>query len=185
MLRIGGISVLYNEKIYYHLGRSFKDSEALEFLNQKISKFPYDYLKKVRFANESYVEFNQGATIDYRINPEVSRDVTVILKVNDGYQDKKIIMEIRHHGNEVKIITKTPHEDTSVFHINYFRNYGMDTINLLSKKVRFHNTDREETISSVFSQFDSEGNLLNYKEKDHLKSNEQNRVYKKTYNYNR
>ncbi len=157
--------MLFFESLDYFLSRNFKNSEAYELLNGKLDNYPYDYFKLVSFKRNDYKEFNQGAKIDYRVDHEHPRDITVYLDVFDGMKNRKIKLEIRNGGNEVNLITKTPREDTSLFHVKYYNN---DTINVLNKVVRFYNTPKEETIKFSFAQFDKNGNLITYKDSNSI-----------------
>lgn len=151
--------MIFSERMNYYLSRNFKNSEALELLDIKLSKYPYDYLKLVRFSNESYKDFNQEAKIDYRIDPINPRDITIVMDVFDGYKKNKIIFEIRKAGNEVNVVTRKSKEDTKLFHIRYNRD---DTIDVSNRKIRFFNTDKEEIVENIFSKFYSQGILLDY-----------------------
>ena len=168
MSTYGDGSMKFSEKLNYYLSRNFKNSEALEFLNMKLCKHPYDYFKFVSFLDESYKTFYQGAIIDYRVDPNNPRDITVTMDIIDRYTKNKIIFEIRKFGNEVNLITCSPKENTSLFHIRYNRD---NTINVLNKVIKFFNSDKEETIGTVFSKFDNEGILLDFKTSDEMSDN--------------
>ncbi len=167
----------YCEKLDYYLSRDFKNSDAMEFLNSKLEKFPYDYLKLVKFGDESYQDFNKGANITYIVDEVHPRNITVILDTHDGLKKRKIILEIRWYGNEVNLITMTPKEDTNVFHIKYYRS---DTFNVLNKRVKFYGSDREEVVNISFSKFDRNGDLLDFKETDDFIEKNDNFTYNKT-----
>ena len=154
--------MLYFESLDYFLSRNFKNSEAYELLNGKLDNYPYDYLKYVKFKRYDYSEFNQGAQINYKVDPEHPRNITVYLDVFDGMKFRKVTFEIKNGGNEVNLITKTPREDTNVFHLRYYN--SSDTINVLNKVVKFYNTPKEQTVKFNFAQFDKEGNLITYRD---------------------
>ena len=164
----------YSNTINYYLSRNFKDTEAIELLNDKLEKFPYDYLKLVKFCDYDYTYFNQGANIDYRVDPEYPRNITVIMDVYDGMVNRKIILEIRYGGNEVNLITKAYKEDTKVFHIKYYRD--SETINVLNKTIKFYNTDKEQTVKFSFAKFDKTGDLLDYKDSNSMILDSKNKV---------
>ena len=157
----------YSERLYYYLSREFKNSEAIKLLNAKINKFPYDWIKYVKFGDEDYKYINQGTKIDYRVDPENPRDITVIVDTYDGLKNKKIILEIRSYGNEVNIITKAYREDTNVFHIKHYKS---NTVNMLNKTVKFMDTDKEETVNFSFAKFRDDGDLLDYKDSNIIDS---------------
>ena len=159
-------TIKFYEKLNYYLSKSFKDSVAIDLLNDRLEKHPYDYFKYVKFNTRDKKFFIQGAKFDYRVDPEHPRNITVILDANDGLRDKRIILEIRYGGNEVNIITKSLNDATDVFHIRY---YGTtDTVNVLSKTVKNNNSRWEETVKFSFAQFDRDGHLLNYKDSDSI-----------------
>lgn len=155
----------YSETIKYYLSRDFKNSEAMRLLNAKLDQYPLDFLRYVRFGDEDYKGFNQGTKIDYRVDPEHPRNITVILDTYDGMKNKKVILTIRYGGNEVNLITRAHKEDTNVFHIKHYRN---NTINVLNKTVKYINTDREETVKFSFAKFDDNGELLDYKDSNSI-----------------
>ena len=159
-------TIRFYEQINYYLSRNFKNSIAIDLLNDKLEKYPYDFFRFVRFKKRNNKDFIQGDKVDYRVDSNHPRDITVILDANDGYKDKHIILELRYGGNEVNIITKSLNEDTSVFHIRYYSN--SDTINVLNKTVKFMNTRWEETVKFYFAQFDKDGHLINYKDSDSI-----------------
>ena len=168
--------MIFSESLDYYLSKNFKNSEAYSLLNGQLDKYPYDYLRYVKFTDKSYSDFIQGASIDYRVNPERPRDITVIMKVDDCIKKRKIVLEIRHSGNEVNIITRTPKEDTKVFHVNYFRD---DAINVLCKTIKFYNSDKEELVDYSFARLDNIGNMLDFKSSkdDMIKNNKSNKKY--------
>lgn len=156
--------MLFFESLEYFLSRNFKNSEAYELLNGKLDNYPYDYLRYVRFKRDSYSEFNQGAQINYKVDPEYPRNITVYLDVFDGMKYRKITFEIRNGGNEVNLITRTPREDTNVFHVKCFNSSDTFNVNVLNKVVKFYNTPKEQTTKFSFAQFDKEGNLITYRD---------------------
>ena len=151
----------YCDTINYYLSREFKNSMAIDILKDKLENSPYDCLKFVKFKDYDYDFDNQGTKIRYRVDPDSYRNITVMLDVYDGFKGKKIILEIRYAGNEINIITKTPNEDTNIFHIKH---YKTNTVNVLNKRVKFHNTNREETVNFEFAKFDDDGHLLDFKD---------------------
>lgn len=158
--------MLFFESLEYFLSRNFKNSEAYELLNGKLDNYPYDYLRFVSFKRDNYSEFNQGAKIDYKVDPNNPRNITVYLNVFDGMKYRKITFEIRNGGNEVNIITMTPREDTNVFHVKYFN--SNDTVNVLNKVVKFYNTPKEHTVKFNYAQFDKDGNLIYYRDSNNV-----------------
>lgn len=150
----------YCESLDYYLSRDLKSSDSYSLLCYKLEKAPYDNLKYIKFSDKSYKYDFQGVKVNYKVDPERPRDITVITDFNDGLKNRKIILEIRRSGNEVNIINKARNEDTEVFHIRYFNG----TVNVINRTVRYYNTNREEELSFNLAKFDVDGNLLDYKE---------------------
>ena len=162
----------YKESLFLHLSKNFRESEAISFLINKLEKEPYSILGNIRYTDYSYSEFIQGIYYDYYVDENDDREVTINLKYDDSMKKTFLRFEIRNGGNEVNIITKSPREDTDVFHIKcrFDRN-----IEYSNKKIKYHNTEKEKLVRSSYALFSSDGSLLKYYDSDSLKSN------KKTY----
>lgn len=153
---------MYNqESINNFLSNKFKNTEAMELLIGKLETFPYDYLKLVRYSDSSYNDIKQGAKIDYRVDDYNYRDITAILDVNDGLKKIRITLEIKNNGNDVYLITKSPKEDSTVFSIKYSNDDN--SINVVNKRAKFYRTNKEELVDFIYSKFDEEGSLIDFK----------------------
>lgn len=162
----------YKESLFLHLSKNFRESEAISFLISKLEKEPYSFIGNIKYKDYPYDEFVQGIYYDYYVDEKNNRDVTVKLKFDDFMKKTFVRFEIRHGGNEVNIITKSPREDTSIFHL---RHNGDRTIEYLNKKIKYHNTDKEQLVGSSYCLFSSDGAVLKYYDSNSIKSN------KKTY----
>lgn len=167
-----GFGEEYKESLFLHLSKKFRESEAISFLINKLEKEPYSFIGNIRYKDYPYNEFAQGIYYDYYVDEENSRDVTVKLKFDDLIQKTFVRFEIRHGGNEVNIITKSPKEDTEVFHVRH--NFD-NTVEYLNRKIKYHNTEKEELVGSSYALFSSEGSVIKYYDSNSMKFN------KKTY----
>lgn len=151
----------YYETLDYQLSRGFKESEAKELLDYQLDKFPYAYIRYIPFRESSYQSDSQGIKYSYSVDEETG-NMTVTMDTEDNYKKRSITFEVKRRGNEVNIITKTPREDTSLFHIRYNTN---KTISLLSRRIKFYGREDEEIVASRFALFAADdGSMLDYSE---------------------
>lgn len=151
----------YYETLEYQLSRGFKESEAKVLLDYQLDKLPYSYIKSIPFKERPYESDSQGIKYSYGIDEETG-NMTVTMTAEHNYKKRTITFEVKRRGNEVNIITKTPREDTTLFHIRYNTNR---TISLLSRRIKFHGREDEEIVESRFALFAAEdGSMLDYSE---------------------
>ncbi len=148
----------YYERMEYHLSRRFKDSVASELLDYQLDKLPNAVFKMIPFKDESYKTEVQGDKINYKIDDE-NGIISIFLETEHDFKKKYILLEVKKYGNEVNIITKSPREDTNIFHIRHNSN---DTVRTVSRRVKFHNRENEQLLESRYALFSDDGTLLNY-----------------------
>ncbi len=151
----------YYETLEYQLSRGFKESEAKALLDYQLDKLPYAYIKSIPFKERPYESDSQGAKYSYSIDDETG-NMTITMTTEHDFKKKTITFEVKRRGNEVNIITKTPREDTTLFHIRYNTNR---TISLLSRRIKFYGREDEEILESSFALLAAEdGSMLDYSE---------------------
>ncbi len=166
----------YYEKLDYQLSRRFKESIGLEFLENKLNKSPYNVFKIIRFKDTNYEDFLQGDKLRYEINDDTG-DIDVFLETISDLKKKFILFQIKKRGNEVDIVTRSPREDTNVFHIRH--NYD-GTVQMLNKRIKFYNREDEQLLESRYALFSDSGDLLDYNEQkfDSYSINLKDKFYK-------
>ena len=150
----------YYERMEYQLSRAFKNSVALGLLEYQLEKLPYSILKSVSFRDSSYDYNRQGDKIKYEIDEETGI-INIVLESVHDYKKKYVYFEIKRRGNEVNIITKSPREDSFLFHIRHNSN---NTVSLLSRRIKFHNREDEQILESRYALFSDNGDLLDFNE---------------------
>lgn len=150
----------YFERLEYKLSRGFKNSMAIELLQHHLGKLPYCEFKNIEYKDESYVSINQGDKIKYDFD-ENTGNISVLLETFDDLKKRYILLNLRKCGNEVTVITRTPKEDTTVFHIKHNVN---KTVTSLSKRIKFYDREDEQLLESRFALFSDKGDLLDYDE---------------------
>ena len=164
----------YYERMEYQLSRVFKNSVALGLLEYQLEKLPYSILKSVSFRDSSYDYDRQGDKIKYEIDEETGKEthssggmlketgnINIVLETVHDYKKKYVYFEIKRRGNEVNIITKSPREDSFLFHIRHNSN---NTVSLLSRRIKFHNREDEQILESRYALFSDNGDLLDFNE---------------------
>ena len=144
----------------YQLSRAFKNSVALDLIEYQLEKLPYSILKNISYRDSSYDCDKQGDKIKYEIDEETG-NINIFLDTVHDYKKKYVYFEIKRRGNEVNIITKSPREDTLLFHIRHNSN---STVSLLSRRVKYHNREDEQVLESRYSLFSDNGDLLDFNE---------------------
>ena len=150
----------YYESLKYQLSRGFKESVALELLEFQLDKEPNDVFRLLGFKDEGYESFNQGDKVRYEVDDSTG-NINVFLETIHEYKKKYVLLQLRRRGNEVNIITKTPREDSFVFHIRHNTN---NTVTTLSKKFKFYGREDEQVLESRFALFSDDGQLLDFNE---------------------
>ncbi len=150
----------YYESLKYQLSRGFKESVALELLEFQLDKEPNDVFRLLGFKDEGYESFNQGDKVRYEVDDSTG-NINVFLETIHEYKKKYVLLQLRRRGNEVNIITKTPREDSFVFHIRHNSN---DTVTTLSKRIKFYGREDEQVLESRFALFSDDGQLLDFNE---------------------
>ncbi len=150
----------YYESLKYQLSRGFKESVALELLEFQLDKEPNDVFRLLGFKDEGYESFNQGDKVRYEIDDSTG-NINVFLETIHDYKKKYVLFQLRRRGNEVNIITKTPREDSFVFHIRHNTN---NTVTTLSKRIKFYGREDEQVLESRFALFSDDGQLLDFNE---------------------
>jgi len=156
----------YYECLKYQLSMGFKDSIALELLEYQLDKEPNSIFRLLGYKDEGYESFNQGDKVRYEID-ENTGNINVFLETFHEFKKRFILFQLRRRGNEVNIITKTPREDSFVFHIRHNSN---NTVTTLSKRIKFYGREDEQVLESRFALFSDDGELLDFNEQ---KSEEQ------------
>ena len=150
----------YYESLKYQLSRGFKESVALELLEFQLDKEPNDVFRLLGFKDEGYESFNQGDKVRYEVDDSTG-NINVFLETIHEYKKKYVLLQLRRRGNEVNIITKTPREDSFVFHIRHNTN---NTVTTLSKRIKFYGREDEQVLESRFALFSDDGQLLDFNE---------------------
>ena len=150
----------YYECLKYQLSRGFKDSIALELLEYQLDKEPNSVFRLLGYKDEGYESFNQGDKVRYEID-ENTGNINVFLETFHEFKKRFILFQLRRRGNEVNIITKTPREDSFVFHIRHNSN---NTVTTLYKRIKFYGREDEQVLESRFALFSDDGQLLDFNE---------------------
>jgi len=152
----------YYEKLDYQLSRRFKESTAIDLLNIKLDRLPFSILKSICYKEEPYEIEIQGDKIKYEIDEETG-NINVFLDTYHDLKKKYILLEIKRRGNEVNIITKSPKEDTLLYHVRHNAN---NTVQSINRRIKYYNKDNEQLLESRYALFSDDGDLLKYNEEE-------------------